>query len=440
MSETLHVLSMRAHQKGLELINQVMPDVPDEVIGDPGRLRQILINLISNAIKFTESGEVAVRVETEGHAEHSTTLRFSVRDTGIGIPRETQKDIFKPFTQADTSTARLYHGTGLGLAIATQLVELMGGRMWLESKPGQGSTFSFTTQLRHGDRKPENQRSLHSRTLHGRSALVIANNATTREVLSSILECFGMRVVSANGGHSGLAALDRAKEAGDLYDYVLVDAALPGLGGFSVAERIKENPSWRECSVVLLTTADQRNTAQQLAERGIARFVAKPFSESDIIRVLAQPPYPAAGDSPVDASADGTAGGRHKRNLHILLAEDNILNQKLATRLLERAGHTVTVANNGKEAIEILEKETFDFVLMDVQMPVMDGLHATAAIREKERTSGGHIPIVAMTAHAMKGDRERCLVSGMDAYVPKPFKPDELIKAIDSAFRPSGAL
>jgi PAS domain S-box-containing protein len=443
LGDTLRPLAMRAAKKRLELAYYVPPDVPDALVGDPGRLRQIIVNLIGNALKFTEKGEVVVSVckETTEHTastegSQQVFLHFEVKDTGIGIPADKLDAIFRPFEQADGSTTRKYGGTGLGLTISARLVEMMGGRIWVESDVGQGSTFHFTARfglstaaaLRATLGQPER--------LHGLPVIVIDDNATNRRILEEMLRNWRMKPVMAASGEAGLDRLREAAARCQPFRLVLLDVMMPEMDGFEVARRIRQDPALAGANVLMLSSGDQVRDAALCRELGVARYLIKPVKQSDLLdaitRIVARgvPENQVArqGPAPTAARPKPLAG----RSLRVLLAEDNVVNQRLAVRLLEKMGHSAHVANNGKEAVEAVEQEAFDLVLMDLQMPEMGGLEATAALREREAVGGGtRLPIIALTAHVMKGDRERCLEAGMDGYVSKPIRTQELRREID---------
>lgn len=430
LGDILDTLALRAEQKDLELICHILPDVPDALVGDPGRLRQIIINLVGNAIKFTETGEVAIRVENKSQTEDKTELHFSIIDTGIGIAEEKQNSIFEAFSQADSSTTRQYGGTGLGLAISSQLAELMHGKIWVESKEGEGSNFQFTVRFdlqkgpstKHLRAEPKN--------LHDLSVLVVDDNATNRYLLQEMLTNWQMKPTVTESGRMALAALERAYNANTPFVLALIDFNMPGMDGFELVARIRENPRFARIKIVILSSVGRRGDASRCGELKIEGYLTKPVKQSDLL------------DTIVTVFGKSLEEGRpslvtrhllreNRKRLRILLAEDNAVNQKLALRVLERRGHFVQLANNGEEAVAALEEESFDLVLMDIQMPEMDGLEATEAIRQKEKGTDTHIPIIAMTAHAMKGDQERCLAAGMDAYISKPIKAEELFAVIE---------
>jgi signal transduction histidine kinase/DNA-binding response OmpR family regulator len=435
LGDAMKVLGLRANERGLELACHILPDVPDNLLGDPTRLRQIAINLAGNAIKFTSSGEVVLRVESVEETEHETVLRFAVRDTGIGIPLDKQKAIFEAFTQADSSTTRRYGGTGLGLAISKRIVDVMGGRLWVESEPGKGSTFGFTARFRLPQVLPGKQELGDMESVRDLRVLVVDDNATSRKILEDMLRSWRMNPVMADDGQQALDALERASAEGQVFSLVLLDTQMPGVEGFAVAERIQKDPRCMGPIVIMLTSAGLRGDAARCRELGIRAYLPKPVKQSDLLEAIkiALAPQNQTEGSPalITVHSIRKPSGR----LNILLAEDNAINQKLAVRVLEKRGHAVTVAGTGKSALEILENQPFDLVLMDVQMPEMDGLEATAAIRARERTTGKHTPIVAMTANAMVGDRERCLEAGMDGYVSKPLQIKELFAVIEECTR-----
>ncbi|MCI0354475.1 MAG: response regulator [Acidobacteria bacterium] len=433
LEDAVKVLALRAHQKNLELACHIPPQVPDELVSDPGRLRQIVVNLLSNSLKFTERGEVVLSVAVERVTDREVELHFCVRDTGIGVPPEKHALIFEPFTQVDTSTTRRYGGTGLGLAITSQLVQLMGGRIWLESDENRGSAFHFTALFeRHKDvaaaRPP-----WRSADLSGRRVLLLEHNSTQRRILREMLDNWHMEVAVAENGAAAVELLNQARQQERPFALAVVDTGLPGEDAFALLGRMRELRSPGPAGVVLLTAPGQTLRATERARAGPAPCVAKPVRQSDLYDAIATVLGERMGQEPGRVAARRRAGRKPTGPLRILVAEDNPVNQKLAVRLLERRGHKVEVANNGREALEALQQEAFDLLLMDVQMPEMGGLEATARIREKEKQSGGHIPIVAMTAHAMKGDRERCLEAGMDGYVSKPVRKNDLFEAIEAA-------
>jgi PAS domain S-box-containing protein len=430
---TAKALGVRAAQKKLELICHCEPDVPRVVLGDPGRLRQVLTNLADNAIKFTEQGEVVLRVERLSQTADEVTLHFSVSDTGIGIPPEKQKAVFEAFVQADTSSTRRFGGTGLGLTIASELVGMMEGQIWMESEIGKGSTFHFTVRLGVASPREDKAIPVNPAILQGLPVLVAENHAAARRTLGQVLSGWGMSPTLVAGGADALAALKQSRDAGRPYPLVLTNAQMPQLDGFTLVQRIKEDPQLAGATIVMLTSDGQRGDGARCRETGVSAYLTKPISESElleaVLRVLASKGNSAAPPGLVTRHSLR----ERRRSLRILVAEDNPVSQFLAVRLVEKEGHSTVAVANGREALEALEKEKFDLVLMDVQMPEMGGFEAVAAIRQNEAATGGHLPIIAMTAHAMQGDRERCLAAGMDAYVSKPVSVKGLLAAIESA-------
>jgi PAS domain S-box-containing protein len=432
LATTIKMLAPRAHQKDLELSYLVSPDVPTALVGDPSRLRQIITNLLGNAIKFTERGEVVLRVETESRTEGEADLHFSVSDSGIGVPPEKQKAIFEPFVQADGSMTRKYGGTGLGLAISTSLVAQLGGRIWLVSEANKGSTFHFTARFGLAKTPLVKTTPREVINLQEMPVLVVDDNAVNRRILDAMLKHWLMNPVLTDGGQSGLAAMRESKKAGRPFPLVLLDAQMPDMDGFAVAEEIKKDPELAGATIMMLTSAGRRGDGARCREMGIAAYMVKPIRQSELLEAIL-----AALGKPSSREDRPRVITRHslretRRKLHILLAEDNPVNQKLAERLLEKRGHTVVVAGNGREALAALAAQFFDLVLMDVQMPEVGGFEATAAIRDGEKNTGKHLPIIAMTAHAMLGDRERCLAAGMDSYISKPIHAAELFEIIES--------
>ena len=431
---SLKTISVRADEKGLELLCEVGPDVPDVVTGDANRLRQIVLNLVGNAIKFTPEGEIALRVQCQEKNSQECTLLFTVADTGIGIPPEKQKTIFDAFSQADASTTRKYGGTGLGLTISTRLVEMMGGRIWVESEVGKGTQFHFTLKLGVADAL-ELQVGLPAtpEILKGVKALIVDDNRTNRRILDGMLVRWGMKPFQVESGAEALEALEQAQAANDPFKVILADMHMPRMDGFGLIERIRQAPGLSAATIMMLTSAGHRGDAARCQVLGISAYLLKPIRQSELRDAIARVLGAAESESEIPlitrySLADTQDPGR---SLRILLAEDNPVNQRLASRMLEKRGHRVIVTSNGREAVDALAKERVDLILMDVQMPEMDGFEATAAIREAEAAGGPRLPIVALTAHAMKGDRERCLAAGMDAYLAKPIRPEELDEVLD---------
>ncbi|MFA5863129.1 MAG: response regulator [Phycisphaerae bacterium] len=429
MSGIVNTLAVRAHTKGLELACHVMSDVPDALIADPGRLRQIIVNLIGNSLKFTELGEVILDVKAESRTDDQIVLHFAVIDTGIGIPREKQQQIFKAFEQADSSTTRKYGGTGLGLAISAQLVEMMGGRIWVESEPGSGSQFHFTVVLGLQKNPVAKGEEPDSSVLHNMPVIVVDDNATNRRILEEILKSWRMVPTLAESGSQALAVMREAQQAGHPFPLVLLDACMPEMDGFAVAQSIKADTALSRSTIMMLSSADKGSDIKRCRDVGISVYLVKPIGQSELLDAIMNILGLLSVRKVPENRRDLAENSKCPRK--ILLAEDNVVNQKLAVRLLEKWGHTVEVANNGLEVVAALEKTTYDLILMDVQMPAMGGFEATQAIRKKELSTGTHTPIVAMTAHAMKGDRERCLEVGMDGYVSKPIQVEELFNTIE---------
>jgi two-component system, sensor histidine kinase and response regulator len=431
LGETMKALGVRAHQKGLELVYDVQPEVPEGVVGDPGRIRQILINLVGNAIKFTEKGEVFVTVCEKSHSSGHVLLQFSVKDSGIGIPIDKQSKIFEAFSQADGSMARKYGGTGLGLTICSRLASMMAGEIWVESEPGEGSTFKFTLKLETQSSPASRRTPLEPEQLRNLHALIVDDNFTNRSVLSGMLTRWGMRPTAVEGGRAALQALEVAKSTGHPFPLVLLDGQMPEMDGFTLAEIIRKDPSLvGGAMVMMLTSTGHLGDAARCRELGISAYLVKPIRQGELLEAVCNVLKQASGDESSRLITRHSL--REERNkLRVLLAEDNAVNQTLAVRILEKRGYSVTVAGNGREALAALQKEEFDLILMDVQMPEMDGFETTAAIRQTEKQSGKRIPIVAMTAHALKGDEERCLAGGMDGYVSKPIRTNELFATIE---------
>ena len=425
IANTVQAMSIPAAEKGLELAYQVSPDVPDHLVGDPGRLSQIVINLIGNAVKFTDTGEVVLSMSLKSETEDAVTLTCSVSDTGIGIPEDKQKLIFDVFSQADSSMSRKYGGTGLGLAICAQLTAMMKGKIWVESEPDQGSTFFFSVEM-------EKQRDVIERTirdaesLSGLCVLVIDDHATNRRFLGEMLSEWSMKAVVAGTGTEALDVL--ASDDGDSIQLVLLDETMPEMEDYGLAREIHRLTQGRNLGLILLVSAGQRDDPDYGKAFGIACTVSKPVKQSDLLNAIMETVAGTCGPL-LEEGSNGMADGILPRR--ILLAEDGVVNQRVAVLMLESRGHEVTVVNNGREAVERYDAGKFDLILMDVQMPEMDGLEATRTIRGLE-TGNTHIPIIAMTAHAMRGDREKCLEAGMDDYLSKPIQSHLLYAAVES--------
>jgi len=430
LGETVRFLAPSAHQKGLEMALHVAPDVPSALHGDPARLRQVVVNLVGNAVKFTETGEVVVRVNMENLEEQQVVLRFSVADTGIGIPPEKQETIFASFSQADASTTRRFGGTGLGLTIACQLVALMGGRISVESRPGMGSNFHFALPFTARPAPAAAPPPRRMAELRGMSVLVVDDNATNRRILEEVLTQWEMQPTVVDSGEAAIHALERAWICGEPYQIVLLDFQMPAMDGFEVARQIKARPELAAATIMMLSSVGHRGDALRCREAGVASYLTKPVRQAvlmdALLAVLANAAQPASTPALVTRhSLSETA-----RSRHVLLAEDNPVNQKLVVKILEKHGLSVVVAANGREALAAIARESFDIVLMDVQMPEMGGFEACMEIRRGESATGGHLPVVALTAHALKGDCEACLSAGMDDYLAKPIRAPELLAVI----------
>ena len=424
LGDIMKGLALRAHQKGLELAYDIFPSVPEAVIGDGHRLRQVLVNLVSNAVKFTERGEVVVTLDTA--AEHGPNmLHMVVRDTGIGIPRDKFDTIFEAFGQADSSQTRRYGGTGLGLTISNRLISLMGGKMWVASELGRGSEFHMLVPL-----PPGTQPALAPpASLEGVTCLIVDDNLTNRKILHAITTQWRMKSDAVESAVLALSALEAAASGNNAYKLVLIDGHMPHMDGFQLAERIRQNPKLTGAIVLMLTSGGQPGDLERCRDLGISAYLIKPIRRSElldvVLRVLDSAPKEVIIDSEAPLMTDAAPP-----KLRLLAAEDNLVNQRLIARLLESAGHSITVVGDGFAALNACRQNSYDAILMDVQMPVMDGHEATRQIRLWEQTTGTHVPIIAMTAHAMKGDREKCLEAGMDDYIAKPLHKQELLHAI----------
>jgi PAS domain S-box-containing protein len=430
LGETMKTLGFRAHEKGLELAWRVEDAVPEYLSGDLHRLRQVLVNLVGNAVKFTERGEVVVAVALESKSADGVQLHFTVKDTGIGIAPEKQDVVFEAFTQADGSTTRKYGGTGLGLAITTQIVQLMGGKIWLESEVGCGSTFHFTVRFEIAAGKGTAPSAVDPDILRGSLVLVVDDNRTNRIILAEMLAKWGMLVETADGVEVAIAILDRLHREGRAIALIISDLHMPHVDGFTLAKRVRTSSPFDQIPILLLSSSAQQDQLARCRDAGIAACLMKPVQPSELLDTVMNAVFKPPQQEPPDElppllPPEGRPG------MKVLLAEDNAVNRTLARKLLEKYGHTVVIAENGREVLEALRRESVDLVLMDVQMPQMDGLEATVAIRESEKSTGAHLPIVALTAHAMKGDRERCLAAGADDYLTKPIHTPELLAILD---------
>jgi len=440
LDETVRLLAPRAHQKGLELVCDIGADVPSTVVGDPGRVRQIVVNMVANAVKFTETGEVVLRLERESIDGNRQVVHFTVTDTGIGIPPEKQASIFEAFTQADSSMTRRFGGTGLGLAITSQLVGLMGGRIWVTSEPGTGSVFHFTIPFEVPTNTLVAPAAVAAANLHGLSVLVVDDNATNRRILDEMLTRWHMRPTLVDSGRAALEAVDEAGRKGKPFSIALLDFQMPEMDGFELAGLIKQRPNLAATTIMMLSSVGQRGDSLRCKELGVAAYLTKPVRGSvlrdAILAVLSGPTNPTAVPTLVTRHSLREA----QRSLRILLAEDNPVNQLVAVRMLEKRGHTVIVAGDGAQVLTAMAVAEFDVVLMDVQMPGMDGFAATTAIRAGEKGTTRRIPIVALTAHAMPEDRQRCLDAGMDAYLTKPFNANQLFEVFEELLpQPNGS-
>jgi len=399
------------------------------MVGDPGRLRQVITNLIGNAIKFTEEGEVALKIQTESVLTTTVGVRFAVSDTGIGIPEEKLSVIFEAFSQADGSITRKYGGTGLGLTISSRLVKLMNGQLHAQSIPKKGSTFHFTTTFGLTPNSlQKREEDIMTTALEDIPILVVDDNATNLDVLANVVRHLKMKVSVADNGNLAIQMLEEAAEKGRPFKYLLLDAQMPGVDGFAVGEQVKQNEKLQQLIIIMLTSSGQRGDSAQNGYLGISSYLTKPVGQHELVDALLRPLGQRKIDSTIviknpTSHSNIEPGGRCAK---ILLAEDNAVNQKLAIRLLEKLGHSVTLAENGLQAVMAIEKSSYDLILMDVQMPEMGGFEATAIIRTKEKKLGKHTPIVAMTAYALLGDREKCLEAGMDEYLVKPINVQKL--------------
>jgi two-component system sensor histidine kinase/response regulator len=427
VGDAMKVMAPLAHQKGLELAYHLDPDVPSHVAGDALRLRQVLLNLTGNAIKFTKKGEIIVRVAVRQHKKGGVQLQFSVRDTGIGIPAEKQSKLFDAFEQADMSTTRQYGGTGLGLAISKRIVQLMDGEIWMESTLAFGSTFHFFIRLAVPENGAGTSGPGSAEDLRDVTVLVVDDNATNLRILLEIGRRWKMQVNTADSGPSGIAKLEEAAAAGQPFQLLLLDEQMPGMGGLEVIRRIRVSPLLKDTKILVLTSADQNSSRVRCREMGVKDYLIKPVKPAELLAKIRTTLGEHATGIRVGMT---TTTQRSERSLRILLAEDNVVNQKLSRALLERMGHQVTVAATGAEALSNWSTGDFQLIFMDVHMPDMDGLKATRRIRELEQERGMHIPIIAMTARAMTGDRDKCIEAGMDDYVSKPVSPQALERAI----------
>jgi signal transduction histidine kinase/DNA-binding response OmpR family regulator/integral membrane sensor domain MASE1 len=429
--EVVKSLNLRAHEKRLELVYQIASDIPEFLRGDPGRIRQILVNLIGNSIKFTEQGEIVLSIHKAAEQESRVLLHFSVSDTGIGIPVEKQQAIFEPFRQADGSMGRKYGGTGLGLSICKNLVQLMHGQIWVESESGRGSTFHFIIRVSVEQGIRPSQTLLESERLRGISVLIVDDNEINCRILRDTLSHWGMKVSVVSNGAAALAAIGSASSTEQPFSLILVDQQMPDMDGYTLVERMRAIYTSYPATIIMLTSHSRIGNSDRRRELGVSKCLVKPIAQNELLKAIldAIHPSPIWGGFSPPVMAIQTCKARSKPK--ILLAEDNRVNRVLALKLLEKAGYSVSTAEDGRAALQAFESGSFDLILMDVQMPGMDGFEATAAIRQRERLTGAHIPIVAMTAHAMKGDHERCIAAGMDAYLTKPVSGKTLVETIE---------
>jgi signal transduction histidine kinase/DNA-binding response OmpR family regulator len=430
LGEMTRSLSYRAHQKNLELVHDIRADVPLHLMGDPGRLRQVLVNLIGNAIKFTDQGEVVVTVTREADRPHGSMLHFVVNDTGPGIPEEKRHMIFEPFTQVDESMQRRFGGTGLGLTISSRLVKAMGGEIWVEKGlGGRGSAFHFTARFGRHEGKLLNPAATPFDSLRGLPLLIVDDNVTNRQLLLKVLRTWSIEAVAAEGGQEALDILRLRGSGPGAIRLILLDSQMPGMDGLETARRIREDLGLT-VPVILLRSVGSSGDAARRRNAGIQSYLNKPLRREELLAAICE----AVGGASVNATPPAEAAAQTRKlgvSLRALLAEDNPVNRTLAVRLLEREGYQLVVACDGREALTAFESNSFDLALMDIQMPRMDGFEVTAAIRRYELQHGGHLPIVAMTAHAMKGDAEQCLAAGMDGYVSKPISAARLFEEIE---------
>ena len=438
IGEVMKTLALRAHQKELELLCHIAPDVPCALVADPDRLRQILINLTGNAIKFTEKGEVSISVGVDSREQGFAVLHFSVADTGIGIPEEKQARIFEAFMQADGTSTRRYGGTGLGLAISSQLVAMMGGRIWVESEPDKGSVFHFTARFGIGTAERIPAGHANQSALRGVGVLIVDDNATNRKILAEVVTKWGMRPAVAENASDALTLMKLERTGGKGFPLVLLDAQMPEVDGFALAKTIQQEADLAGAAIMMLSSSDLHEDSKRCRELGIATYLVKPINQIElldaILKTLGATLQPGLQSLASAVSiSPGPEANEPSQLLRVLLAEDNAVNQKLMLHVLEKRGYSVTVAADGLLALEAYKRQFFDLVLMDIQMPGMGGFEATRAIRQHEEATGRHIPIIALTAHAMKGDRERCLEAGMDDYLTKPIQKAALFEAIQRA-------
>ncbi|HHL70875.1 MAG TPA: response regulator [Bacteroidetes bacterium] len=422
---TVEILGRNAQQKGLEVVVDIDPEIPEYLRGDPTRVRQILLNFVGNAIKFTEKGEITISARLVKKFNKRSKIELRVKDTGIGIPKDKQQLIFESFSQADGSTTRKFGGTGLGLTISKKLARLMDGDITLESEEGKGATFIVTLVLEHANTDIEEDEPRTDISLDDLKVLVIDDNETNRKLLEKQLAGFGCRVVTVSSGQDGLKLLEDAQKKDEPFDIVLLDMLMPDMDGKETAEKIRKAGLDKGKVIIMASSGDFLNSKEELEAAGIHRRLLKPIKTQDLLRVLLNRPQGGNSTEEVTVVSEQEAGPQ----LKILVAEDNIINQKLTRRVLEKNGYSVDVVANGLEALDAFSRTKYDMILMDMQMPEMDGLEATTLIRKREK-SGEHVPIIALTANAAKSDKKKCLAAGMDDFLTKPIKPDDLLKII----------
>ncbi|MBT3606291.1 MAG: response regulator [Candidatus Latescibacteria bacterium] len=432
LRNTMNTLAIRAQEKGLELAYQVLPEVPNLLVGDPVRFRQIFFNLVGNAIKFTEEGEVIVRVTVVSQTKETVDLELSISDTGIGIAKDRQQQIFESFAQADSSTTRQYGGTGLGLPIVSHLVEVMGGRVWVESEEGKGSVFHAIVQL--GQQQKVYTPSVLPADLNALSVLIVDDNANNRHILSEIFASWQIQATVVDSGAAALSTLEKSQNSETPFSLIIVDIQMPNMDGFTLVEQIHKSSKFDDLKILLLPSPGAYGQVAHSEAVDVAGYVTKPVSPLDLLDAILKAFGRPSLDQEDASSLTQSVPSQIPNGLQVLLAEDYPINQMLIVNLLEKRGHHVVVVDNGKEALVALKTQAFDLVLMDLQMPDMDGFEATAVIRKQEEETGGHIPIIAMTAHALQGYRERSLKAGMDDYVIKPIDPPRLFEAIEKLF------
>jgi two-component system, sensor histidine kinase and response regulator len=430
ISDTMELLSFRAHAKGLELVSHIHPDVPDDLVGDPGRLRQIIVNLVGNAIKFTDKGEVLVRVATKTQEDGHVVLAVDVADTGIGLSPEVQSRIFEAFEQADTSTTRQFGGTGLGLSISRQLVELMGGKIDIESELGKGTTFKFEVRFEMQKEQSEARTTMNLDFVAALPVLIVDDNETNRFILQEITKSWGMIPIVTESVDEAIQAMERANNSGKPIKLILTDMYMPQRDGFELIEHIRGHEKFAGAHIIVLSSGPTPEHRERAKKLSVAAYLTKPFRQSALFDAITDAMHVGDQFAKKKSKPKAADASDFTDKLNILLAEDNPVNQQTATIMLQKLGHTVTIAGNGVEALEKATAGDYDLVFMDIQMPEMDGLTATGKIREKEQETSTHVPVVAMTAHAMKGDQERCLEAGMDDYISKPIRRKEVAKVI----------